>query len=230
MTDKRKTNRTCEECTVANRPMKTDTLVLNKNKRWERKDKERHWNRQTWPSKYVCKPIKIRACKICNKEYSSSQAVKHTCSKECKKERDKQTAATPKRIAKAREWYNNNQEYYRGYRKELRKNPEYIVIMRIRSRLNGAIKNFAKGVRKSDNTIPLLGCSPSFFMQYLEKLFSKGMSWKRVLNAEIHIDHIRPCASFDLNKESEQRKCFHYSNLQPLWAKDNLSKGAKYNQ
>ena len=43
---------------------------------------------------------------------------------------------------------------------------------------------------------------------------------------EIHIDHIRPCASFDLTQESDQLKCFNYTNIQPLWAIDNLIKGA----
>jgi len=42
-----------------------------------------------------------------------------------------------------------------------------------------------------------------------------------------HLDHIRPCAAWDLTKPSEQAGCFHYTNYQPLWAKDNLSKGAK---
>jgi hypothetical protein len=53
------------------------------------------------------------------------------------------------------------------------------------------------------------------------------MSWKKVMEGKIHCDHIRPCASFDLSKASEQRKCFHYANLQPLWAKENLEKGYK---
>ncbi len=43
-----------------------------------------------------------------------------------------------------------------------------------------------------------------------------------------HIDHRVPCAKFDLTKKEEQEKCFHYTNLQPLWAKDNLTKGSKY--
>ena len=47
---------------------------------------------------------------------------------------------------------------------------------------------------------------------------------------EIHIDHIRPCSSFNLTKEDEIEKCFHYKNMQPLWAKDNLTKGANYEE
>ncbi len=47
-------------------------------------------------------------------------------------------------------------------------------------------------------------------------------------HGERHIDHIKPCAEFDLNNPEEQKKCFHFSNLQPLWAEENISKGAKY--
>ena len=51
------------------------------------------------------------------------------------------------------------------------------------------------------------------------------MSWDNY--GDWHVDHIRPCASFDLTNEDEQRICFHYKNLQPLWGPDNLEKGAK---
>ena len=45
-----------------------------------------------------------------------------------------------------------------------------------------------------------------------------------------HMDHIKPCASFDLNDEEEQKKCFHYTNLQPMEGKENMSKGSKYDE
>ena len=62
--------------------------------------------------------------------------------------------------------------------------------------------------------------------EYLEKQFEKGMSWKNY--GEWHIDHIKPCASFSLINEEEQKECFHYTNLRPLWAEENLSRPKKY--
>jgi len=70
----------------------------------------------------------------------------------------------------------------------------------------------------------LIGESPQFVKNYLTLKFTDGMSWEN--HGKWHIDHIKPCCSFDLTKPEEQQKCFHYTNLQPLWAKDNLRKGA----
>lgn len=72
-----------------------------------------------------------------------------------------------------------------------------------------------------------LGCSPSFLRKYLESQFKEGMSWDNYGFYGWHIDHIRPCDSFILEDPEEQKKCFHYTNLQPLWAKDNLRKSNK---
>jgi hypothetical protein len=71
----------------------------------------------------------------------------------------------------------------------------------------------------------LIGCNIKFLKKYLKKQFKSGMSWSNY--GKWHIDHIIPCIKFDLRKESEQRKCFNYSNLQPLWAEDNRRKGNK---
>jgi len=72
----------------------------------------------------------------------------------------------------------------------------------------------------------LLGCSISFLKIFLEAKFKEGMTWEN--HGEWHIDHIKPCASFNLLNDDEQKKCFNYTNLQPLWALENLSKGFKY--
>lgn len=75
---------------------------------------------------------------------------------------------------------------------------------------------------KQSSMIDLLGCTIDELKTHLENQFTEGMTWDN--QGEWHIDHIKPCASFNLALLSEQQKCFHYSNLQPLWAKDNLEK------
>ena len=95
---------------------------------------------------------------------------------------------------------------------------EYIL----RRRVSLALRGF----NKSKSTMKLLGVpNIEFLKQYLENKFKPGMSWEK--RGLIHIDHIIPCASFDLKDPKQQAKCFHYTNLQPLWAKENLMKGAK---
>ena len=77
-----------------------------------------------------------------------------------------------------------------------------------------------------------IGCSPAFLREHLENQFTEGMTWEN--QGQWEVDHIRPCASFALNHsdpevaELNRRACFHYTNLQPLWASENCSKGAKY--
>lgn len=101
-------------------------------------------------------------------------------------------------------------------------NIEYRIKVVYRSRIRQAIK---KGF-KSGKTLELLGVKDmQIVILHLQKSFQEGMSWDNY--GEWHIDHIVPCASFDLTKQSEQKKCFHYTNLQPLWAKDNMSKGCR---
>lgn len=76
--------------------------------------------------------------------------------------------------------------------------------------------------------LELLGYGIEDLRQHLERQFTSGMTWDAFCSGEIHIDHVVPIATFDLNEESEVRRCWSLPNLQPLWALDNLRKGAKH--
>lgn len=101
------------------------------------------------------------------------------------------------------------------------------VQFNIKTRLSGCIKKAIKNNFKSGRTIDLLGCSIVRFKKYFEGKFKQGMDWNKFTKGEIHVDHILPCAIFDLSNPEAQKICFHYTNLQPLWPKDNMSKGKK---
>ena len=79
-----------------------------------------------------------------------------------------------------------------------------------------------KAIRPITTAFQLLGCTVQEFKRKLEDQFQSGMNWNNY--GKWHIDHIRPIAMFDLTDFEQQRQCFHFSNFQPLWAKDNLRK------
>ena len=112
----------------------------------------------------------------------------------------------------------------RKYTKSYEKRLEVKIVKRLRTRIRQALKN----AKKSKTTLNLTGVDVFQLKKYLESTFKTGMNWEKFKKGLIHIDHIRPCSSFDLSKPEEQAKCFHYTNMQALWAHENLFKGAKY--
>jgi hypothetical protein len=131
-----------------------------------------------------------------------------------------------------KKWYQNNKEYSREHYKEYRNNyhkrrlltdPIYKLVKLMRIRIRDVIKTN----EKSGHAVDLIGCTGAELKLYLESKFQPGMTWENHGNKGWHIDHIIPCASFNLSKPEEQQKCFHYTNLQPLWAEENLRKGDK---
>jgi len=102
--------------------------------------------------------------------------------------------------------------------------PQYRLAVLLRVRLRKALK----GSVKSSRTIDLLGCTLEHLIHHLESRFQPGMSWLN--QGEWHVDHIKPLKAFDLSDPEQQRMACHWSNLQPLWAADNIRKGAKYHQ
>ncbi|NRF91525.1 hypothetical protein HQN89_10890 [Paenibacillus frigoriresistens] len=98
---------------------------------------------------------------------------------------------------------------------------------RLLGSLRARVYNAVKKGYKSARTMELLGCTTEHLKTHLESQFDCLMSWENY-GTYWHIDHIRPCASFDLLDAEQQKQCFHYSNLQPLEAKKNIIKGAKW--
>ena len=103
---------------------------------------------------------------------------------------------------------------------------DFRLKLNLRSRVRTAIKKDSK----FGKTFELIGCSVEELKMHIESQWEEGMSWE---NWGVYkdngyttwqIDHIIPCASFDFKKEDEQRKCFHYTNSQPLWAAENNKK------
>ena len=133
----------------------------------------------------------------------------------CNKNKDKkQSYCKP---CDGRGKYNANKSEYQRNRRAT--DPAYRIQMISRSRLRLALKG--KGIKPA-KTMELVGCTAEELIGYLQELIPVGADLKK-----FHIDHIRPCASFDFSDPEEIRKCFHYTNLQPLTPQANWKKGAK---
>tara|TARA_R110002153_G_scaffold273471_1_gene444432 strand:+ start:2183 stop:2992 length:810 start_codon:yes stop_codon:yes gene_type:complete len=97
-------------------------------------------------------------------------------------------------------------------------NPELRMLSNLRCRISIAIR----GKAKSDATKKLIGCTVKFLREHLESQFDDKMTWDNY--GEWHVDHIVPCAIYNMGSDFEQRSCFNYRNLQPLWGTENMSK------
>jgi hypothetical protein len=118
------------------------------------------------------------------------------------------------------------QEKYKSTKnkwKKLRKKSD--PFYKFKENLRVRIYAFLHGKEKSQSTEKILGCSFDFLKERMESLFQEGMSWENHGVNGWHIDHIIPLSSAKTQEEVE--KLCHYTNLQPLWWYDNLSKGKK---
>lgn len=147
---------------------------------------------------------------------------------------------------RVRKWRKDNAEYARKKRKAYyQKNQKRIIqqkkeytrrkraedpYFRLKCSLRSRIRNAMFGISKSASTMELIGCSVEEYRAHLESQFTDGMTWENYGIGGWHIDHIKPCVSFDLTDPEQQKECFNYKNTRPLWAKDNIRKGGKYGQ
>ena len=137
--------------------------------------------------------------------------------------------------ARRKRWHANKKPltesrkaYLRVYTRKRRANDP---AFRIRGALTCRIRSALRGLSKSASTIQLTGCTLSEFIRHLESQWADGMSWENYGRGvgKWNVDHIKPCAAFDLTDPLNQQVCFHYSNLRPLWYSENQSKGSRWN-
>lgn len=174
-------------------------------------------------------PTDFRArCKLCD---AKAATVYH------EKNRDK-------RIANAHAWNEANRDRVREIKaasdKECRTrindyfktkrtvDIQFRLGMQLRVRLANAVRaqlTGRAGARRGASAVRDLGCTLTEFVQHLEQQFTLGMSWDNY--GDWHVDHKKPLISFDLTDAEQCRAACHYTNLQPLWAADNLKKGGR---
>lgn len=184
----------------------------------------------------------MRKCLDCDKDLVDAKGSKKRCDI-CNKthrklywrEREKDPQRKEQNKKRLQKFYQNNPNARSSYNKKYRprinqwkklkydNDIQYKLSNNLRDRLYHAIATNVK----SAHTLDLLGCSVEELKIHLESQFKQGMTWQNWSLNGWHIDHIRPISSFDLSDPIQQQQCFHYTNLQPLWAKDNLSKGDK---
>ena len=127
---------------------------------------------------------------------------------------------------RSREFRADNPHYMNNWKKErLKTDVQYKLGCNLRIRLSMALR----GRVKTGSAIEMLGCSISELKKYLEGQFIENMDWDNYGRLGWHIDHIKPLSSFDLTDKEQLAEVCHFTNLQPLWAKDNWAKNCKIN-
>jgi len=223
-------NPACKKCNIEKAK---EHYVKNKDgklkyvKEWAEKNREKT---RTYKKKYALN--NSEKMKQINRNWAENNKDAIKEKRKTYREKNKDRLKEDKRIyalnnpermkAACKRYRKNNREKIRAKKHE----PYFHLVRCLRKRIAVALKR--NSALKSGKTFDLLGCDITTLKQHLEAQFQPGMTWENYGFNTWHIDHIRPCASFDLTDPEQQKQCFHYTNLQPLWAKDNLKKQAKF--
>ncbi|GCE65782.1 hypothetical protein OMCYN_01728 [cyanobiont of Ornithocercus magnificus] len=188
---------------------KDDAGAKEKRKAWYEQYKNADWYKEASKrakEKFVASGKKAEA----DKRYSKSDAGRTSRDKARKQWREK--FETEKGITVS-SW-------------RLKNDPQFKLHARLNTRISDALKR--QGVVKASKTSQLIDAEIADFKAYLSANWEKGMSWDNYGRDGWHVDHIRPCASFDLTDEEQQLACFNWRNLRPMWAAENISKSDNY--
>jgi hypothetical protein len=162
-------------------------------------------------------------CKLCMNTYSNVYCLNNE--ENVKKIKNRYVENNQNKVKQSKkEWFKKNPNYQKNWCFSNYETDEiYRIKVVMRSRLRIFFKS--KNITKNNSTYNIVGCSPEFLKEHIEKQFTDGMSWENHGKYGWHIDHIIPLSSSKTEKEIYE--LCHYTNLQPLWAGDNLKKGAK---
>jgi hypothetical protein len=153
-------------------------------------------------------------CKSCIREYVENKTDHLKMYRDSRKEKSAEYLKEYRK--KNRLALNKKSAEYEKRKKQ--EDTEFKLRRLLRDRLRKALKNSYKG----GSAVSDLGCNISFLKTYLESKFVEGMEWSN--HGKWHIDHIVPLSSFDLTQKEQILVACHYTNLQPLWAVDNIKK------
>lgn len=186
----------------------------------------------------------IKFCKFCNDSYPKTKAhwyfqkapdcldgVVYRCKRKVAEQgrspKSKATRTKYRKTAAYKEAYTryNRSDKARAARQRYKNSEKYLssihpILAKIRTRLLRAVESNAK----AGSAVSDLGCSIDYFKYHIESQFLDGMTWEN--HGEWHFDHIVPLSTFDLTNREEFLKAVNFNNIQPLWATDNIRKGA----
>jgi hypothetical protein len=171
---------------------------------------------------------KSKSCNTCNKLkplsdfgtcIKSSDKHFHKC-KECQSPRE--WTKEKQKLSEKKYCEKNKEKLQEKWRKR-QENVQHRIKQRLCARIKSALKEVS--LRKTNKTYEYVGCSYDFLKQWIEFQFQGEMTWDTV--GQWHIDHVIPCASFDLTNPNDSSECFSWKNLRPCWAEENMMKGSK---
>lgn len=150
---------------------------------------------------------------------ATQRAYQHSHYEEQKAQFNSDDEARRKRYAYLSAWQ----------KKKAEQDPSFAEYRRIMARMQRAMRKHLAGrrVTNASRIVQLLGCDWLHFVAHIEAQFQPGMTWQNHGHSGWHFDHIVPLSSFDLTDEEQLKKGCHYTNVQPLWAADNIRKGGK---
>lgn len=179
--------------------------------------KSKEWKSTEFGKRYKSEYQKSEKYKAWRRKYRKSESQLAANRKYQKTEKRRIWKRDYEKTPKHRAWQRKHEKW------RMRNDVDYRIRKQLQVQLHYALN--CQHASKSNLTLKLLGCSVTELKAHLETQFKRGMAWCNY--GQWEIDHKRPCASFDLKKKSQQKKCFHFSNLQPLWRTENRSKGAR---